>query len=95
VDILKVDKSFIDGIVGGGQAFALARVIVSIGQTLQLDTVAEGVEMSAQASALRRMGCEVAQGFHFARPMAADDISRLLSTRSVGLLEDGLLPATA
>lgn len=95
VDILKVDKSFVDGIVGGGQAYALARVIVSIGQTLQLDMVAEGVEMSAQAAALRRMGCEVAQGFHFARPMAADDISRLLSTRSIGLLEDGLLPVTA
>jgi EAL domain-containing protein (putative c-di-GMP-specific phosphodiesterase class I) len=94
VDVLKVDKSFVDGIVGGGQAFALARVIVSIGQTLQLDTVAEGVEMSAQAAALRRMGCEVAQGFHFARPMVADDISRLLLTRSVPLLEGGLLPAT-
>jgi predicted signal transduction protein with EAL and GGDEF domain len=53
VDVLKVDKSFVDGIVGGGQAFALARVIVSIGQTLQLDAVAEGVEMSAQAAALR------------------------------------------
>jgi diguanylate cyclase (GGDEF)-like protein/PAS domain S-box-containing protein len=95
VDVLKVDKSFVDGIVGGGQAFALAQVIVSIGQTLQLDTVAEGVEKSAQAAALRRMGCEVAQGFHFARPMAADDISRLLSTRSASLVEGGLLPATA
>ena len=95
VDVLKVDKSFVDGIVGGGQAFALARVIVSIGQTLQLDTVAEGVEMSAQAAALRRMGCEVAQGFHFARPMVADDVAALLSAGGVGALEDGLYKATA
>jgi EAL domain-containing protein (putative c-di-GMP-specific phosphodiesterase class I) len=94
VDVLKVDKSFIDGIVGGGQAFALARVIVSIGQTLQLDTVAEGVELPAQATALKRMGCEVAQGFHFARPMVASEIASLLSARSIGTLEDRLRRAT-
>jgi len=79
VDILKVDKSFIDGIAGGGDAFALARVIVRMGQTLNLDTVAEGVEMASQAAALRRMGCPLAQGFHFARPMVPDQIVELLS----------------
>ncbi len=97
VDVLKVDKSFVDGIVGGGQAFALARVIVSIGQTLELDTVAEGVELSAQAAALQRMGCEVAQGFHFARPMLPDDITDLLAMRSASLVEGapGLASITA
>jgi diguanylate cyclase (GGDEF)-like protein/PAS domain S-box-containing protein len=79
VDVLKVDKTFVDGIVAGGQAFALARVIVSIGQTLDLDTVAEGVELSSQALALREMGCEIAQGFHFAKPMAAADVADLLA----------------
>jgi diguanylate cyclase (GGDEF)-like protein/PAS domain S-box-containing protein len=74
VDILKVDKSFVDDIGAGGQALALARVIVSIGQTLHLDTVAEGVEGSAQAAALTRLGCEVAQGFHFARPLPPGDV---------------------
>ena len=83
VDILKVDKSFIDGILDGGQAFELARLIVAIGQTLRLDVVAEGVEMPAQALALRRMGCPQAQGFHFARPMVADDVTALLTRRPV------------
>jgi EAL domain-containing protein (putative c-di-GMP-specific phosphodiesterase class I) len=79
VDILKVDKSFVDGIVGGGQAFALARVIVRMGQTLNLETVAEGVEVPSQVAALRRMGCAMAQGFLFARPMVAEEATVLLS----------------
>jgi EAL domain-containing protein (putative c-di-GMP-specific phosphodiesterase class I) len=95
VDVVKVDKSFVDGIVDGGQALALARVIVSIGQTLRLDTVAEGVEHSAQADALKRMGCEVAQGFHFARPMEADDVIALLSKRNSSVSDRGLFADAA
>ena len=83
VDVLKVDKSFVDGIAAGGQAFALTRVIVHMGQTLGLQTVAEGVELPSQVAALRRMGCEQAQGFHFARPMAAADAADLLTREPV------------
>ncbi|MDH4335474.1 MAG: GGDEF domain-containing phosphodiesterase, partial [Chloroflexota bacterium] len=85
VDTLKIDKSFIDGIAAGGDAFALARVIVRMGQTLNLETVAEGVELAAQAEALRRMGCRHAQGFHFARPMGAEEITELLPRRDLVL----------
>jgi EAL domain-containing protein (putative c-di-GMP-specific phosphodiesterase class I) len=79
VDTIKIDKSFIDGVAAGGDAFALARVIVRMGQTLNLETVAEGVELPSQAAALRRMGCRQAQGFYFARPMVADDATELLA----------------
>jgi EAL domain-containing protein (putative c-di-GMP-specific phosphodiesterase class I) len=76
VDVLKVDKSFVDEIAAGGEAFELARAIVGMGRTLGLDVVAEGVESPSQVAALRRMECGLAQGFHFASPMAAGDITR-------------------
>jgi diguanylate cyclase (GGDEF)-like protein/PAS domain S-box-containing protein len=79
VDTIKIDKSFIDGVAAGGDALALAHVIVRMGQTLNLETVAEGVELPSQAAALRRMGCRQAQGFYFARPMVADDATDLLT----------------
>ena len=78
VNVLKIDKSFVDLVVGRGQGRALAQVIVRMAKTLNLETVAEGVELPAQAAALRRMGCDQAQGFHFARPMLPEDASRLL-----------------
>jgi EAL domain-containing protein (putative c-di-GMP-specific phosphodiesterase class I) len=49
-----------------------------LGQSLQLVTVAEGVEDSAQFLTLRRMGCDVGQGLYFGRPMESEEISRLL-----------------
>lgn len=49
-----------------------------MGNTLNLDVVAEGVETAAQAGALRRIGCGFAQGYHFGRPMAANDIAQVV-----------------
>jgi EAL domain-containing protein (putative c-di-GMP-specific phosphodiesterase class I) len=56
----------------------LARTIVRLGQSLQLQTVAEGVEDSAQFLALRRMGCDIGQGYYFGRPMESADMDRLV-----------------
>jgi diguanylate cyclase (GGDEF)-like protein len=78
VDLVKIDKSFIDGITGGPEESALARAIISLGQTLRLHTVAEGVEHSAQFDELRELGCPLGQGFHFARPLSAEAIGELL-----------------
>ena len=61
-----------------GSNAELARTIVRLGQSLQLVTVAEGVEDSAQFLALRRMGCDVGQGFYFGKPMASEEVSRML-----------------
>jgi diguanylate cyclase (GGDEF)-like protein len=78
VDILKVDKSFIDGITDGSDALALAGAVFRIGKTLRLSTVAEGVEHASQAANLMGIGCDEAQGFHYARPMPASEIGELL-----------------
>ena len=78
VDMLKIDRSFVERLSHASDNAELARTIVRLGQSLQLVTVAEGVEDSAQFLALRRMGCDVGQGFYFGRPMESGEISRLL-----------------
>jgi EAL domain-containing protein (putative c-di-GMP-specific phosphodiesterase class I) len=79
VDVLKIDKSFIDGIARGGDGAALARTIVALADTLQLRTVAEGIEDGAQHSALRALGCTLGQGFLFARPMTQGELLRCIA----------------
>jgi EAL domain-containing protein (putative c-di-GMP-specific phosphodiesterase class I) len=79
VDMLKIDRSFVERLSHASDNAELARTIVRLGQSLQLVTVAEGVEDSAQFLALRRMGCDVGQGFYFGRPMESEEVGRLLS----------------
>jgi EAL domain-containing protein (putative c-di-GMP-specific phosphodiesterase class I) len=78
VDMLKIDRSFVERLSHASDNAELARTIVRLGHSLQLVTVAEGVEDSAQFLALRRMGCDVGQGYYFGRPMEAEDLGRLL-----------------
>jgi EAL domain-containing protein (putative c-di-GMP-specific phosphodiesterase class I) len=78
VDVLKIDKRFVDGVARGGEAAALARTIVALADSLQLRTVAEGVE----AAALEALGCAFGQGFLFARPMPAAEVARRLAPES-------------
>jgi diguanylate cyclase (GGDEF)-like protein/PAS domain S-box-containing protein len=79
VDILKIDRSFVERLSRTSDNAELARTVVRLGQSLQLQTVAEGVEDSAQFLTLRRMGCDVGQGYYFGRPMEGDALERLLS----------------
>jgi len=81
IDVLKIDKSFIDGIAKSAVESALARAIVQIGETLSLRTVAEGIESEEQAAELRSLGCGEGQGFFYARPMDADAVVALLEER--------------
>src|SRR4029077_4272402 len=62
VDILKIDKSFVDGLTIGPTESAFGKLIVDFAHTLGLHTVAEGVEQPEQGIALRRLGCHLAQG---------------------------------
>jgi EAL domain-containing protein (putative c-di-GMP-specific phosphodiesterase class I) len=78
VDMLKIDRSFVERLSHASDNAELARTIVRLGQSLQLVPVAEGVEDSAQFLALRRMGCDIGQGYYFGRPMESDEIGRLL-----------------
>ena len=78
MDILKIDRSFVERLSRSFDSAELAWTVVRLGQSLQLVTVAEGVEDSAQFLALRRMGCDIGQGFYFARPMESEEIGRLV-----------------
>ena len=69
IDMVKIDKTFVDGIATGTDEAALARAIVKLAHSLKIKTVAEGVELEGQAKGLSRMGSDQAQGFYFARPM--------------------------
>jgi diguanylate cyclase (GGDEF)-like protein len=74
VDVLKIDKAFIDGVARGGSDAALARAIVGLAATLGLRSVAEGIERAEQAAELRAAGCEYGQGMLFAGTLGAHEV---------------------
>jgi EAL domain-containing protein (putative c-di-GMP-specific phosphodiesterase class I) len=78
IDILKVDKSFVDDVGDSVEDGALAEAIVQLGRTLHLEVVAEGIEKARQINGLRALGCQYGQGFFFAKPLTADQIDDLL-----------------
>jgi diguanylate cyclase (GGDEF)-like protein len=81
VDIVKIDKSFVQAMQESNGA-SVAEAVLQIARTFNLAPVAEGVEDAAQASRLRELDCAQAQGYHFARPMPAVDLTALLSRQS-------------
>lgn len=76
-DVLKIDKSFVDTV--GIDDENLTPAIVSIGKTLNLEIVAEGVEQRRQLESLRTLECDMAQGYLFSRPVTAEQIDALLN----------------
>jgi diguanylate cyclase (GGDEF)-like protein/PAS domain S-box-containing protein len=84
IDVLKVDKSFVDSVHLGSEQSALTRAIVRIGRTLGLTVVAEGIELQEQAMLLRALECHGGQGFLFARPMTAPQLCELLERAAHG-----------
>jgi EAL domain-containing protein (putative c-di-GMP-specific phosphodiesterase class I) len=79
IDILKVDKSFVDDVGESADSGALAEAIVQLGNTLHLQTVAEGIEQAHQVDDLRALGCQFGQGFYFAKPLRPEQVDELLS----------------
>jgi diguanylate cyclase (GGDEF)-like protein len=79
VDELKIDKSFIDRIGAGKEDFAIVRTVIELAHTLDMQTTAEGIETPDQVDSLRRLGCEVGQGYHFARPLDAGRVNDYLA----------------
>jgi diguanylate cyclase len=78
VSDVKVDRSLVDRLPEDAQAVALMGAIVSLAHALGLRTAAEGVETAEQAETLRALGCDMAQGFYFHRPLAAEELEALL-----------------
>lgn len=79
-EVLKIDRSFIDGLSSEAGDTAIVSSILSLAFAMGKHTIAEGVEKEEQAAALLRMGCEVAQGYFFSRPVAADRIASMLTS---------------
>jgi diguanylate cyclase len=82
VDVLKIDSSFVQECTDSPDASAFLAAIVELAHSLKLRAVAEAVETKAQADVLRRVDCPLAQGYHFSRPIGADDLDTLLATMS-------------
>ena len=80
LDALKVDRSFVEGLGTGQEESAIVQAIVGMAQALSLGVVAEGVETREQLAELRRLGCDGAQGYLFAKPMPPRDTLELLVT---------------
>lgn len=75
---LKIDKSFIKDIPASAEDMAITNAIISMAKLLGMQVVAEGVETEEQARFLKRAGCEVCQGYLFARPLPAAEVERML-----------------
>ncbi|MDQ6750902.1 MAG: EAL domain-containing protein [Actinomycetota bacterium] len=86
VDVLKIDRSFVAGLGENREDTAIVTSVISLAHSLGLTAIAEGVETAAHVHELRALGCDLAQGFHFARPAPAETITELLRTASLGEL---------
>ena len=69
VNLLKIDKSFVDGIALQGPDSAIVEAIIALGHALGLKVIAEGVETGAQVDQLRALGSELGQGFYYGKPL--------------------------
>jgi diguanylate cyclase (GGDEF)-like protein/PAS domain S-box-containing protein len=87
VDAVKVDRSFVGDLGDTVDSWSIVAAIIGLSQSLGLTTVAEGVERSDQAAVLRNLGCELAQGFHYARPQPAAEVEAFLSSRDAPRVE--------
>jgi EAL domain-containing protein (putative c-di-GMP-specific phosphodiesterase class I) len=78
VDTLKIDRSFVSGLVGDESSQAVVSTIVALARAFKLSTVAEGVETVEQLEILRALGCEQSQGYLHGRPVPAEQFEELL-----------------
>jgi EAL domain-containing protein (putative c-di-GMP-specific phosphodiesterase class I) len=85
LDVVKIDKSFVDRLTGDRDGEAMVRAVVDLSHTLGMKAIAEGVEHPEQALALERLGCTMAQGYLFAGPMTAADVVGALQTQGMAL----------
>jgi len=78
IDRLKIDRSFVSALSAGSNETAVVRAIVLLGQSLGKAIVAEGIESESQFAQLREMGCTYGQGYHFGRPLSAEEAQSML-----------------
>ena len=82
IDVVKIDQSFVRDIDRDQVKSAIVSAVVALSQAIGSTTVVEGVETVAQLEELRNLGCDVAQGFYFARPVSAASFDKLLAANA-------------
>ena len=82
LDMLKIDRSFVTDLLTNPNDAAIARTIISLGRTLGLRVLAEGVETPAQRDFLFEHGCEAYQGYLCARPLPAADLTQIVGAQA-------------
>lgn len=78
LDLIKIDKSFVAGIVDDDDDRSIAAAVITLGHSLKLKVMAEGVETSRQLAVLQSLGCDMAQGYLFSEPISASELTTLL-----------------
>ncbi len=79
IDVLKIDKSFVDGVGSEEKEVELAQAIVDMARALHMEIVAEGIERVEQLERLRQLRCDLGQGYYFAHPVDATTIEELIT----------------
>lgn len=88
LDILKIDKSFVDGINDQAQGSALTQSLINLATILKLHSIAEGIERAEQLTRLQEMGCEFGQGYLFSKPVDPAELERLIAQGRPWLLQE-------
>src|SRR6202163_603537 len=78
LDILKIDRSFVSEMEGSSESYAIVQTILSLGRSLGMEMVAEGVESANQVNLLKSLGCEYAQGYYFSKPVDQEGMVEVL-----------------
>lgn len=78
LDVIKIDRSFIEDIRGNPQDGAIARAVIAMAHSMNLQVIAEGVETETQYAFLKQHGCEMIQGFLISAPLSATEFTDLL-----------------
>lgn len=87
VDTLKIDRSFVSGLGQNAEDTAIVKAVVTMAHTVGLTVTAEGVESNEITSHLQGLGCDLAQGYHFAKPLSSEGLADLLESQAVSLLK--------
>ncbi len=81
IDVLKVDKSFVDNLPDDPKSATIAKTIIDLGHSLGFKVVAEGVEDERQLEYLKERGCDIYQGYYFSKPVSAEDFEQMVRDR--------------
>jgi EAL domain-containing protein (putative c-di-GMP-specific phosphodiesterase class I) len=89
-EVLKIDRSFVAALGEDVEDAAIARMIIDLAHVLGMKAVAEGIESKEQAQRLKGMGCDLAQGYYFTKPLRPEVVPRFLARQPSGFGQDKL-----